>query len=49
MSDMNMLIDTVAEYDNEKKQYFLGIWEKLVLSLATEFDYRKILAFLGNA
>lgn len=46
---MNMLIDTVAEYDNEKKQYFLGIWEKLVLSLATEFDYRKILAFLCNA
>lgn len=43
-----MLIDTIAEYDNEKKQYLLDLWERTVLAIANQFDHKKILTFLGK-
>ena len=45
----NMLIDTVSEYDAEKKKYLLDLWEKIVLSMANEIDHRKLLIFLWKA
>lgn len=43
-----MLIDTIAEYDNEKKQYLLDLRERTVLAIANQFDHKKILTFLGK-
>src|SRR3989338_4119163 len=41
-----MLIDMVEEYDAEKKALFRGVWEKVLLHLAQQEDYKKILSFL---
>ncbi len=43
-----MLIDTIAEYDNEKKHYLLDLWERTLLAIANQFDHKKILTFLGK-
>lgn len=43
-----MLIDTISEYDSEKKQYLLDLWERTILAIANQFDHKKILAFLGK-
>ena len=43
-----MLIDLVAWYDKEKKEFLLWIWEQTVLNLATKCDTKKIFAFLKN-
>ena len=45
----NILIDTVSEYDASKKAYLLDLWEKIILSMANEFDHRKLLLFLWKA
>jgi hypothetical protein len=42
----NMLIDTVSEYDANKKTYLRELWEKIVLSMANEYDHKKLLMFL---
>ncbi len=43
-----MLIDTISEYDNEKKHYLLDLRERTVLAIANQFDHKKILTFLGK-
>lgn len=43
-----MLIDTISEYDTEKKHYLLDLWERTILAIANQFDHKKILAFLGK-
>lgn len=43
-----MLIDTISEYDNEKKHYLLDLWERTLLAIANQFDHKKILTFLGK-
>ncbi len=43
-----MLIDTVSEYDNEKKHYLLDLRERTILAIANQFDHKKILTFLGK-
>ncbi|MBQ9553912.1 hypothetical protein IJU97_02980 [bacterium] len=42
----DVLIDTTAEYNEEKKKYLLDLREKLVLSIANQYDHKKILIFL---
>lgn len=42
----NILIDTVSEYDANKKTYLRELWEKIVLSMANEYDHKKLLMFL---
>jgi hypothetical protein len=43
-----MLLDTVSEYDNEKKHYLLDLRERMILAIANQFDHKKILTFLGK-
>ena len=43
-----MLLDTVSEYDNEKKHYLLDLRERTILAIANQFDHKKILTFLGK-
>lgn len=43
-----MLLDTVSEYDNEKKHYLLDLRERMILVIANQFDHKKILTFLGK-
>lgn len=43
-----MLIDIVNWYDKEKKEFLLGIWEKVILHLSTYNDSKKIFSFLQN-
>ncbi|MBQ7074442.1 hypothetical protein IJM86_05355 [bacterium] len=43
-----MLIDVVEQYDQEKKNYLKECRTKIVLSLSTQHDHKKILAFLSK-
>ncbi len=44
-----MLIDVVEQYDQEKKNYLRECWTKIILSLSTQHDHKKLLAFLAKA
>lgn len=43
-----MLIDMIEQYDEEKKQYLLSLWEQIILHISSHFDHKKILTFLGK-
>jgi len=44
-----MLIDIIAQYDSEKKQYLKDLRTQVVLQLSTQQDHKKIVAFLSKA
>ena len=44
-----MLIDIVAQYDSEKKQYLKELRTKVILQLSTQQDHKKIATFLSKA
>ena len=44
-----MLIDIVAQYDPEKKQYLKDLRTQVILQLSTQQDHKKIVAFLSKA
>jgi len=43
-----MLVDLVSQYDEDKRVYFCGIWEKILLQLAKQSDHKKIVSFLSK-
>ncbi len=45
---MNVLVDVVKQYDDDKKKYLVDIWTKVILEIAKEEDPKKILSFLSK-
>lgn len=43
-----MLFDLIDNYDKDKKQFLIDLWEKIVKNLARENDMKKILSFLNK-
>lgn len=43
-----MLIDMIDQYDEEKKAYFLDIWNKILKQIAIVHDQKKIVSFLSK-
>jgi len=43
-----MLLDVVAQYDEEKRKYLCELWEKIVIYLGSSNEHNKILSFLAK-